>query len=82
MEQRIFFITYYYFCRGLTNAGPTVGVHAEAFAALTVVRARCVDTHLLASSIELLTLIYIWTNRYGQYKVYKHTHNHAQAVAY
>lgn len=45
-----------------TNAGPTISVHAEAFAALTVISARCIDTRLLASSIELLTLIYIWTH--------------------
>ncbi len=46
-------------CFELTNAGATISVHAEAFAALTVVGARCVNTRLLASSIELLTLIYI-----------------------
>ena len=46
-------------CLLFTNAGPTVSVHAESLAALAVVRAPSVDTGLLASSVELLTLIYI-----------------------
>lgn len=45
--------------KDLTDAGPAICVHAESFAAFAVIRTCCVDARLLASSIELLTLIYI-----------------------
>lgn len=44
----------------LTNAGPSVSVHAKALAALTVVGAYRVHTGLLAAAIQLLTLIHVY----------------------
>ena len=61
----------------LTNAGPSVSVHAKALTALTVVGACRVHTGLLAAAIQLLTLIDIyradrWTdNQKNQKKYFK-----------
>lgn len=42
-----------------TNAGAAVAVHAEAFAALAVMRAGSVDARLLASAVEDLALVHV-----------------------
>lgn len=45
--------------KDLTYACASIGVYAETLAALTVVRTQCVHTRLLATTVQLLTLIFI-----------------------